>query len=484
MAHAVIAYGLWQRLVIYGGMPVTLLMEGEDVERYRVPGADGTSVGDLWLGGRVRLLGGARSPFALAGQATLTVPMAELADDKQAYAGSRTVNGVIEALAEARVAAVRITGNLGVRVAPEATIGFAKTGHELQGGLGLTVDVNKSLALTAEGYGASDFNHFFAREASPLELLFGGKWFASESWTTGLAFGPGLTRGVGSPAYRAIAMVGFSSKPEPQLESPRDSDRDGVLDTVDACPLEPEDQDDFEDSDGCPDPDNDQDGVLDLDDGAPLEPEDKDGFEDDDGVPDPDNDRDGVLDAADKCPLEAEDKDGFEDDDGCPDLDNDKDTVLDAVDKCPNTPGEPHAQGCPSAARVKNNRIEITGTVEFAVNKDSILPESEPLLSEVVSSMRSTPPSTKFRVEGHTDDRGGKAMNLRLSKRRAVEVKRWLVEHGVEAERLGASGCGPTLAIGDNKTEEGRQANRRVEFHIIDSETEGFAAREGCTPGE
>ena len=69
-----------------------------------------------------------------------------------------------------------------------------------------------------------------------------------------------------------------------------------------------------------PPPDRDADGIPDSVDQCPNEPEDIDGFEDSDGCPDPDNDKDGFLDAADKCPLEAETRNGFEDDDGCPDV--------------------------------------------------------------------------------------------------------------------------------------------------------------------
>jgi outer membrane protein OmpA-like peptidoglycan-associated protein len=186
-----------------------------------------------------------------------------------------------------------------------------------------------------------------------------------------------------------------------------DRDGDGIKDNDDQCVDQPEDKDDFQDSDGCPDPDNDGDGILDRDDkcpntagiketkGCPREdsdgdgvsddldrcrdqPEDKDGFQDEDGCPELDNDNDGLLDAADKCPLapgppqnlgcpivdkdgdginddqdkcpdEPEDKDRFQDEDGCPDLDNDNDGVPDTADKCPLQAGPVDNNGCPDA---------------------------------------------------------------------------------------------------------------------------------------
>ncbi|MBD3368262.1 MAG: hypothetical protein GF405_08875 [Candidatus Eisenbacteria bacterium] len=115
------------------------------------------------------------------------------------------------------------------------------------------------------------------------------------------------------PDWRATFVVGLSW---PIVST--DSDRDGLRDHVDRCPRRPEDLDDFEDDDGCPDLDNDGDGVPDEADGAPNRPEDVDGFEDEDGVPDLDNDGDGIIDERDMCPDIPEDLDGVEDSDGCP----------------------------------------------------------------------------------------------------------------------------------------------------------------------
>ena len=72
---------------------------------------------------------------------------------------------------------------------------------------------------------------------------------------------------------------------KPKPATPKDRDRDGLLDDRDQCPTKPEDKDGFEDDDGCPDKDNDKDGISDTDDDCPDKPEDKDDFEDDDGCP-------------------------------------------------------------------------------------------------------------------------------------------------------------------------------------------------------
>jgi len=158
-----------------------------------------------------------------------------------------------------------------------------------------------------------------------------------------------------------------------------DNDKDGILNQHDSCINVPEDKDQFEDEDGCPDPDNDKDSICDpwvaengeLEtykdvckgvDNCPNEPEVINGNKDEDGCPDFDKDNDGIFDDADKCPENPEDKDGFEDEDGCPDLDNDKDGVLDLQDKCPLIPEDvdmfEDEDGCPDPDNDKDTFLD------------------------------------------------------------------------------------------------------------------------------
>ncbi|MBN2529969.1 MAG: OmpA family protein [Deltaproteobacteria bacterium] len=284
---------------------------------------------------------------------------------------------------------------------------------------------------------------------------------------------------------------------------PGDMDMDGILDDLDECPKQQEDKDSFEDEDGCPDPDNDDDSVLDDADECPevagipekqgcpetdsdqdgiendndLCPDDKedvDGFEDEDGCPEFDNDKDGIEDAQDKCKDEAEDKDSFEDEDGCPDTDNDNDGIEDARDQCPNEAetknGRDDEDGCPDLVRVTGDQIKILQKVYFATGKAKILDKSNELLNEVAMVIKAKP-ELKVRIEGHTDDVGKDQKNLKLSQGRADAVKDFLVAAGIEESRLLSEGKGKTTPIADNKTEEGRAQNRRVEFHIVKAET-------------
>ncbi len=255
----------------------------------------------------------------------------------------------------------------------------------------------------------------------------------------------------------------------------QDTDGDGIPDSRDQCPRDPEDLDGVDDEDGCPDIelDRDGDGIPDASDRCPEQPEDKDGFEDTDGCPDPDNDQDGVLDAQDGCPLQPEDKDGFEDENGCPDPDNDQDRIPDVSDKCPNQPedydGDEDTDGCPDIYKtiiVRDDRIELKQKVFFATAKARILERSFELLNEVSAALRERK-AVRVRIEGHTDSRGSARYNKTLSQQRADSVRRYLEGQGIGSDRLESVGLGEDVPIEDNRTADGRAANRRVEFHII-----------------
>ena len=69
-------------------------------------------------------------------------------------------------------------------------------------------------------------------------------------------------------------------------------------------------------------------------------------------------------------------------------------------------------------------------------------------------------------VEGHTDSQGAAAFNQDLSQKRAESVRSYLVSHGIAADRITAQGFGPSRAVADNTSAEGRANNRRVEIVV------------------
>jgi outer membrane protein OmpA-like peptidoglycan-associated protein len=240
----------------------------------------------------------------------------------------------------------------------------------------------------------------------------------------------------------------------------KDTDGDGIPDDMDRCPLDPEDKDGFQDEDGCPDPDNDGDGIVDRLDACPNNP----GPLENRGCPVLDRDGDGVPDNEDRCPDVKGPKENF----GCPDEDRDGDGIVDRLDKCPDQFGPP-PDGCPkkyTLVEVKREKIDIKQQVHFATAKAKVLPDSFPLLNQVVQVLNDFP-KMHVSIEGHTDSVGTESSNMRLSEHRAEAVRDYLVAKGVARERLESAGYGPTKPIASNKTEKGRASNRRTEFRIV-----------------
>jgi outer membrane protein OmpA-like peptidoglycan-associated protein len=138
-----------------------------------------------------------------------------------------------------------------------------------------------------------------------------------------------------------------------------------------------------------------------------------------------------------------------------------------AVPEMPPPVVEKPATPPPPKTEVTNEEIKLKENVDFETDSAKLLPSSKPLLDEVVTVMKEHPDIEHVRVGGHTDSTGDKAHNLKLSDDRAASVKQYLVEHGIAADRLASKGYGEARPIADNKTEEGRAQNRRVDIHIL-----------------
>ncbi len=102
----------------------------------------------------------------------------------------------------------------------------------------------------------------------------------------------------------------------------------------------------------------------------------------------------------------------------------------------------------------------------FDFNKSTLQPESYPELERAVAIMKANS-SMEVEIAGYTDNVGGDQYNLDLSRRRANEVRDYLVRHNIEAERITAKGYGEASPIAPNDTDDGRSENRRVEFVVL-----------------
>jgi uncharacterized repeat protein (TIGR01451 family) len=124
-----------------------------------------------------------------------------------------------------------------------------------------------------------------------------------------------------------------------------------------------------------------------------------------------------------------------------------------------------HAFETPSPIAAKR-KLEITQNIQFETNRAVLRPESYPVLDDVASILLERP-EIEIQIVGHTDDVGGAAANLRLSRERAGAVKKYLAGKGIGPTRMEAIGKGATEPVATNATETGRSANRRVEFVIV-----------------
>lgn len=305
-------------------------------------------------------------------------------------------------------------------------------------------------------------NTIFTSQNTPVEWNAEARmrlpsFFGKSKWYAGASVGTRLSSGYGAPDFRLVALIGMDlpiespREPSPEIQvrqsirtSMKDTDGDGIPDDVDACPLEPEDHKEPDPNDGCPT--NDRDG-------------------------------DGIPDKFDKCPDEPEDKDGVQDADGCPETDADHDGIPDVNDACPKEPGQPDPDpkknGCPKFIKLEGSSVRVLQQVHFQTASATILPDSFPMLQEIVALLKANVDIKRLRIEGHTDNRGNAAYNLDLSKRRAASVRQWLIDHGIVADRLESEGYGLTRPIATNDSDEGRAQNRRVEFKILESGSGG-----------
>lgn len=120
---------------------------------------------------------------------------------------------------------------------------------------------------------------------------------------------------------------------------------------------------------------------------------------------------------------------------------------------------------------VNLQRIEVGTTVVlrnifFDYDRATLRRESHSELNRVVTILENMP-NLRIEIAGHTDDRGSYEYNYNLSKSRAKSVVNYLIEKGIDKDRLEFEGYAFKKPIADNETEEGRQLNRRVEFKII-----------------
>ena len=142
--------------------------------------------------------------------------------------------------------------------------------------------------------------------------------------------------------------------------------------------------------------------------------------------------------------------------------DDDSDGVPNNIDDCSGTAvgALVDATGCPIFGGVLDG-------VQFASGSDQLVDSAQAVLNDAADVLLSNP-DVKVEVQAHTDSQGPEDFNIELSKKRALATVRYLMLRGVPSEQMAARAFGESKPIDDNGTAEGRAANRRVEFHVIE----------------
>lgn len=114
--------------------------------------------------------------------------------------------------------------------------------------------------------------------------------------------------------------------------------------------------------------------------------------------------------------------------------------------------------------KINGNNLEVPFPIEFETGTAKLKKESDPALEYVKAYLTEKTYVSHLRIEGHTDNAGDEAANQQLSEKRALAIGRWLVNHGVDCQRILCTGFGSSKPVESNATPEGRAANRRFQF--------------------
>ncbi|HEY5282907.1 MAG TPA: porin, partial [Polyangia bacterium] len=281
LLHLAAGISLWDRLVVSVNVPLLLLTKGSDLSVGGQPFSppSGMAVGSLRAGARVRLVGENRSIAALSLSGYVFIPTSQASKDKLASEDLHGTTALVLA-GEDDIMAYAITAGVDLRkqgtFANTTTVGSQMT---FGGAFGLLL-ADGMVQVGPEIYGTTVMtgSDSFSKATTNLEGILGARIRLGDM-VLGLGAGPGITKGIGTPALRGVLSLAYAPlPPKPELPPPpppphkkappSDRDKDGIYDKDDACPDEPGVKDPDPTKNGCPPPppDRDGDGILDRDD--------------------------------------------------------------------------------------------------------------------------------------------------------------------------------------------------------------------------
>lgn len=127
--------------------------------------------------------------------------------------------------------------------------------------------------------------------------------------------------------------------------------------------------------------------------------------------------------------------------------------------------------------------VTLSGSVLFPTGGDTLSDIARQSLDKVAQALQEQPKGSHIRVEGYTDARGSDASNEALSQRRAMAVRDYLAQRGVDGAMLEAVGRGEANPIASNDSPDGRASNRRVEIVIQPAQGQDYAGSSPTKPG-
>ncbi len=514
---------------VIGAVSISRLRLGLDVPLILVTGgesAQGGGLGDLALDLKGVLLDPADGATGLALAGRMSLPTATT----DTPVGAPGVGWEISAIGTQQVGKTLLALNVGTRGQPETVLENVEWNDQFFFRAGVGQELSANAGLSADLVGNFNYASPFSNPAgSPMEIMVGGWNRVSDSFVLRAGVGSGLTRGIGSPDLRMVAMLTYDPP------TTRDNDLDGIVNKDDACVDQPEDKDGYRDADGCPDPstsvhitvqdprgeyiydvqtvvqteqgstDGGADFQVDLhpgEYGISADAERYEHVEANIAVPEQESTysvlltmdplfgylklrvvgpEGNLLPAAvvvvDKTtPSRLDSGEGeLQIDSGGHELtvraNGYKAKRLDATISQGQVT-ELEVMLDPAKARVTKEKIEILDKVFFDLNKASIKPESFQLLDDVAEILRDNPDISKIRIEGHTDSRGSASYNKKLSDRRAKSVRQYLMDQGIDPDRMDAEGFGEERPVDTAENKTAWDQNRRVEFVIVSRDTE------------
>jgi outer membrane protein OmpA-like peptidoglycan-associated protein len=480
-----------------------------------------TGLGDVGVQAKATALDHDDAPLGLAVLGSVIAPTSTV----QTALGRGGFGYELEAIVDRPVGPALLAFNVGLHGLPDRGLENLTWGDRLVARLGAGTPVGDRAEASLELVGSTNLAGLDGSAGVPVELLAGGGYRLVDDVELAVGAGTGLTGGIGAPVARVMAAVRYA----PPLV--RDRDDDGVPDTIDACRSEPEDRDGVDDGDGCPEPTQvtvriegpegrlvgDATFTLEGGDEGPVEGHSGDVVERFGGryeltaaapghaaatavVTVRDGPDHPVVLTLEQVVVPGTLEVTIADGEGAPVVDarwwlvDSPDEVFGTGDRAKLPPGAHEVrveapgfrpqtvafeleEGGEQAVAVvldkalvelTSERLVIKDSIYFETGKAVIRPDSHSLLEEVAQTLREHPEVRKVRIEGHTDARGDAAMNLRLSTDRAGSVVDFLVDRGVERDRLDPVGFGETKPLEQGTGEAVWSVNRRVDFFIVD----------------